>query len=114
MDLHLYFFDEHKNNIIHRVVKCKETPSRYTPERAFPYIAMSHLPKDNIGRVVGMYGKAVMFTKRNDTAARQAFVDYFSKEMYHLESVIEFKQNKLEEMEKQIRTFADMQIEERS
>lgn len=114
MDLHLYFFDEHKNNIIHRVVKCKETPGRYTPDRAFPYIAMSYLPKDNIGRVVGMYGKAVMFTERNDKGAREAFRSYFAKEKEHMESVIAFKQGRVKEMERQIESFSDMEIEERS
>lgn len=114
MDLHLYFFDERKNNIIHRVVKCKETPNKYTPDRAFPYIAMSYLPKDNIGRVVGTYGKAVMFTERNDKGAREAFKSYFTKEKEHTESVIEFKQGRVEEMEKQIESFKDMEIEERS
>lgn len=114
MNLHLYFFDEHKNTIIHRLVECKEAGNRYTPEKPFPYIAMSHLPKDNIGRVVGMYGKAVMFTERNDAGAREAFRSYFTKEKEHMESVIEFKQNNVKEMEKQIETFKDMEIEERS
>lgn len=114
MDLHLYFFDEHKNNIIHRLVKCKETPGRYTPDGAFPYIVMSYLPKDNIGRVVGMYGKAVMFTERNDKGAREAFRSYFTKKKEHTESVIEFKQGRVEEMKQQIESFMNMEIEERS
>lgn len=114
MNLHLYYFDEYKNNIIHRIVKCKETTGRYTPEKPFPYIAMSYLPKENIGRVVGMHSKAVMFTARHDKGAREAFRSYFTKEKEHMESVIEFKQNKVKEMKKQIETFKDMEIEERS
>lgn len=112
MILYEYFIRE--RTLIRKSVNCKETSSRYTPDRAFPYIAMSYLPKDNIGLVVGTYGKAVMFTERNDKGARDAFRSYFTKEKEHMESVIEFKQGRVEEMKKQIKSFMDMEIEERS